>query len=100
MFPLQEIEKIRDAVASVIPHPYAGQVTVTEGPGLQVTGDGQRAQITAESQCALARGFFRLAQETFFGRVPVQIREEKQKRRDQGSAHHPFVRRRKNLYLH
>ncbi len=77
MFSQQEIGFVRAQVEDLLGKKLTGDIRVEEGEGLTVTGDARSAVIAAESLSALARGFFRLAQETHFGRVPVGIREKR-----------------------
>lgn len=78
MFLQSEINAVREAVSSVVPFPFDTlKITVEAGPGLCVEGSGSNFTIRAESLSALARGYFRLAQEKAEGRDAVSIREEK-----------------------
>ncbi len=77
MFTSHDIDMLRERVESVTGRRYEGAVSVQEGPGLHVRGDSIRAEITAESRPALARGFFRLMQELEAGASSVDINEEK-----------------------
>ena len=78
MFTPEGIAHIQSTVYGLIHFEYKGKVSVQEGRGLTVSGDAQQAVITAESKTALARGFFRLAQELSAGKETVQLHEEPQ----------------------
>jgi len=78
MFSQKEIETVRSAVSGVLHTGFDGMnIRVEEGPGVAVTEDENGILIRAESKTALARGYFRLAQERAAGRVPVSVKETK-----------------------
>ena len=78
MFSQQEIEAVRTAVSGVLHTGFEGMmIRVEEGPGVTVAEDEQGILLRAESKTALARGYFRLAQERAAGRSPVSVRETK-----------------------
>ena len=78
MFTQQEIDFIRGAVSEVVRVSFDGSdIQVEEGPGVTVEENGSRVLLRAENKSALARAFFRLAQERAAGRVPVSVHESK-----------------------
>ena len=78
MFSENEIRVIREAVSRVLNLSFEEEkLRIGEGPGLTVEETENEVRILAESRSALARGFFRLAQERAAGRRPVRVREEK-----------------------
>ncbi len=76
MFTDQEISRIRQTVFDTVGFSYDAPVRVTEGKGLRVEGDRQGAAIACDTLPALARGFFRLAQELTAGQARVSLCEE------------------------
>jgi len=78
MFTQQEIDHIRSTVTEITGFPFDNlEIAVEEGPGIAVTEEGGRFCLRAESKSALARAFFRLAQEKTAGRTPVSVQETK-----------------------
>ena len=77
MYTAQEVARITGRVFELVGFHYKGIVTATQGPGLCVSGDAERAEIVAEDKTALARGAFRLAQELSAGAKKVEIAEER-----------------------
>ena len=64
MFSENEIRVIREAVSRVLDLSFEEEkLRIGEGPGLTVEETENGVRILAESRSALARGFFRLAQE-------------------------------------
>ena len=78
MFTPEVVSHIQHTIWNLIGCHYKGKITVEEGKGLTVRGNAQEAVITAESKTALARGFFRLAQELADGKETVDLHEEPQ----------------------
>ena len=78
MFTTEVVSHIQNTVLGLVGFVYKGKVTVQQGKGLTVCGTAQEAVITAESKSALARGFFRLAQELAAGKENVSLNEEPQ----------------------
>ena len=76
MFTQETAARIRETVFDLVDCPWQGTVGVTPGTGLHVRVSGDRAEITAQSLSALARAFFRMAQELADGRESFEIREE------------------------
>ena len=70
-----EIRRIQQMVFGLVHFSYEGDITVQEGEGLCVQADRSRAMITAQSKPALARAFFRMAQELSSGKDTVHIQE-------------------------
>lgn len=77
MFAPEIIDRIRGMVFQLVSCPWKGDIAVSEGPGLTVTVKENQAALVAESRPALARGFFRMAQELAAGRTAFDIHEEK-----------------------
>ena len=78
MFTQHEIDSVRTAVSGILSVSFDGlDIHVEEGPGITVTGEGSAYVLRAESRSALARAWFRLAQERAAGRLPVSIHETK-----------------------
>ena len=78
MFSQKEIDAVRSAVSDVLHVSFDDlNIRVEEGPGVTVLEDGAGVLLRAESRTALARCFFRLAQERAAGRVPVSVQETK-----------------------
>ena len=78
MFTQNEIDFLRDAVSGVCGASFEGlKVRVEEGPGVHVEEAGGEILLQAESKSALARAWFRLAQEREAGRMPVLVHETK-----------------------
>ena len=67
MFSQEQIAATRRRVFDLVHFSFEKDIAVSAGPGLRVELDGQGARIAAESLPALARGFFRLAQEVSAG---------------------------------
>ncbi len=78
MFAHEEILRIQQTVFELVGFSWPGEIQVQEGMGMTVTVRGEKAVIAAESKPALARGFFRLAQEKAGGRGDFELHEEKQ----------------------
>ena len=78
MFAPESISHIQSTIWNLIHFQYKGKITVEEGKGLTVRGNAQEAVIAAENKTALARGFFRLAQELTAGKESVSLHEEPQ----------------------
>ena len=78
MFTSEAVAHIKNTIFDLVHFAYEGTITVKEGKGLSIHADEQSAVIAAESKNALARAFFRLAQEMSAGRVPVDLHEEPQ----------------------
>ncbi len=78
MFTDETCQKIQQKVFDQVHFTWPGDVEVREGKGLHVVTSGNHAVIAAESKPALARAFFRLAQEKSAGRGDLEIHEEKQ----------------------
>ena len=78
MFTREEILFIQKIVFDLVHFAWPGEIIVREGKGLTVDVCGGKAEITAESKAALARAFFRLAQEKSAGAGDLHIKEEKQ----------------------
>ncbi len=76
MFANEDILRIRKTVFDLVKCSWEGEIAVREGAGLTVKVAGGRADISAESRPALARAFFRMAQELAAGRTDVDIHEE------------------------
>ncbi len=78
MFTIEEIDSVRKAVSGVLNTSLeALTIRVEPGEGLSVTEEGDGYLLRAESRSALARAFFRLAQERAAGRTPVSVRERR-----------------------
>ena len=77
MFTAEEIRRIRKIVFELVGFEWAKEIDVKEGIGLTVTVTGDKAAIAAESKPALARAFFRFAQEKAAGKKDLAIHEEK-----------------------
>jgi len=76
MFSPKDAERIRETAARVLGTSFDGlEIRVEEGPGLSVEERDGSFLIRAEDRPALARGFFRLAQERAAGRRPVSVHE-------------------------
>ena len=78
VFTGEVVSHIKNTVFDLVHFSYEGTITVKEGKGISVQADTQKAVISAESKNALARAFFRLAQEMSAGRIPVDLHEEPQ----------------------
>ena len=78
MFTQQDIQRIQATVFDLVDCPWQGEVTVSCGAGLTVQVEDGRADIQAESLAALARGFFRMAQELDEDKEAFSFHEEKQ----------------------
>ena len=76
MFTAAECEMIKSNVFSLVGFSWDGEIRVEEGKGLTVEAEKDRALIAAESKTALARAYFRLAQEKNAGREAFRIHEE------------------------
>ena len=72
-----EIDRLRSMVFALTGCNADIRVDVEEGEGLSVLGDARQVRIVAESKPALARGFFRLAQELAGGQTVLSVRERK-----------------------
>lgn len=77
MFTAEEIRRIRRIVFELVGFEWAKEIDIKEGTGLTVTVTGDEVAITAESKPALARAFFRFAQEKAAGKKDFTIHEEK-----------------------
>ena len=77
MFSQEQIAATRRRVFDLVHFSFEKDIAVSASPGLRVELDGQGARIAAESLPALARGFFRLAQEVSAGKSAFSLREEK-----------------------
>ena len=77
MFTCEEISFLKQMVFDLTGCTYEGEIAVCEGTGLTLSGDLQKVTVTAESKPALARGFFRLAQEMRHGKTAFDLHEEK-----------------------
>ncbi len=76
MYTQEEVLFVRDTVARVLRISLADlQVQAEEAPGLTVEEGENGVVIRAESKSALARGFFRYAQERAGGHTPVRVQE-------------------------
>ena len=78
MFTCENISHIQKTVWKLVGFEYQGTVNVKEGKGLTVHADAAKAVIEAENLNALARGFFRMAQELTAGKATVELHEEPQ----------------------
>ena len=76
MFTAAECEMIKSNVFSLVGFSWDGEIRVEEGKGLTVEAEKDRALIAAESKTALARAYFRLAQEKNAGKEAFRIHEE------------------------
>ena len=78
MYTQQEIDFIRDTVSGICGASFDGlKVQAEEGPGCSIEEADGRILLRAESRSALARAWFRLAQERTAGRTPVSVHETK-----------------------
>ncbi|MBQ7868427.1 MAG: family 20 glycosylhydrolase [Clostridia bacterium] len=78
MFTSETIARIQKTVWDLIGYTYKGSVSVNEGPGLRVAGDANAVTVTAQTLPALARAFFRMAQELSAGKTELNICETAQ----------------------
>ena len=76
VFTLDEIRLVRQTVEETAGVSFDDlEIHVDEGAGISVTEADSRFLLCAESKSALARAFFRLAQERAAGRTPVSVHE-------------------------
>jgi len=78
VFTKADYERIQQIVFDLVNFEWDGEIHVQEGAGLTVEVTGSRADIVAESKPALARAYFRLAQERSAGAKDFYIHEERQ----------------------
>ena len=78
MWTHEDAARIRQTVFALVDCTWRGEAKVSQGEGLTVRLEGDRAEIIAESRAALARAYFRMAQELAAGREAFEIHEEKQ----------------------
>ncbi|MBR4082302.1 MAG: family 20 glycosylhydrolase [Clostridia bacterium] len=77
MFTQEQTARIRETVFGITDCCWQGEIDVAQGTGLTVRVADGRASIQAESLTALARAFFRMAQELDAGRESFELHEEK-----------------------
>lgn len=77
MFEQQEMKTIEKMVFDLVGYRGTPAFQVEEGDGLTVRGNDRKLFITAESKPALARAFFRFAQEMADGKKEVDIKENR-----------------------
>ena len=78
MFATSDCSRIRKMVFDLVDFRWDGEIDVQEGEGLTVIACGSRVTVMAESKPALARAYFRFAQEKTAGKGDFTIHEEKQ----------------------
>ena len=62
MFELHDITRIRQMIEALTHTALPADILITKGEGLAVTLENGHAAITAQDRCALARGFFLMAE--------------------------------------
>lgn len=77
MFTHEDGLRIRKTVFDLVGFSWPGEIEIRQGKGLHVRVCGENAVIEAEDKPALARAFFRLAQEKQAGKDVFEVREER-----------------------
>jgi len=77
MFTHEDGLRICRAIFGLVDFSWPGEIEVRQGKGLHVRVEGDKAVVEAEDQSALARAFFRMAQEKRAGKDTFEVREER-----------------------
>lgn len=77
MFQPADITRIRHMIEDLTLTALPDDLCVTEGEGLSLTLQGGRAAIAAQDRCALARGFFLLAEALQRGETAVSLQQKR-----------------------
>ena len=75
MFDHQDALRIRKTVFDLLHFDWPGTIDVQQGEGLHISARDGCAVITAEDKPALARAYFRLAQEASAGKAAFEVHE-------------------------
>lgn len=77
MFTYEESLRIREIVFDLVGFSWDGEIKTQVGSGMAIVAHDQDVELTAESKPALARAYFRFAQEKAAGAGDLNIHEEK-----------------------
>ena len=77
MFGYEDALRIRKTVFDLLHFDWAGTIDVHQGDGLHICMKNGHAAITAQDKPALARAYFRLAQEASAGKTAFEVHESR-----------------------